>query len=33
VEISLRPLETEEGILVSGAIRDITARKQAAEKS
>jgi PAS domain S-box-containing protein len=29
VEISLSPLETEEGILVSGAIRDISARKQA----
>jgi PAS domain S-box-containing protein len=29
VEISLSPLDTEEGILVSGAIRDITARKQA----
>jgi PAS domain S-box-containing protein len=27
VEISLRPLETEEGALVSGAIRDITERK------
>jgi len=27
VEISLSPLETEEGILVSSAIRDITARK------
>jgi protein-histidine pros-kinase len=29
VEISLSPLETEEGILVSGAIRDITDRKRA----
>ncbi len=29
VEISLSPLETEEGVLVSSAIRDITARKQA----
>jgi protein-histidine pros-kinase len=28
VEISVRPLETEDGILVSSAIRDITARKQ-----
>src|SRR5205823_765942 len=28
VEISLSPLETEEGTLVSSAIRDITARKQ-----
>jgi len=28
VEISLSPLETEEGTLVSAAIRDITARKQ-----
>ena len=31
VEISLSPLETEEGVLVSGAIRDITVRKQAAK--
>jgi len=31
VEISLSPLETEEGVLVSGAIRDITGRKQAEE--
>jgi len=31
IEISLSPLETEEGILVSSAIRDITERKQAAE--
>jgi len=30
VEISLSPLETEEGMLVSGAIRDITARNRAA---
>jgi PAS domain S-box-containing protein len=29
VEISLSPLETEEGILVSGAIRDVTERKKA----
>ncbi len=29
IEVSLSPLETEEGILVSSAIRDITARKQA----
>ncbi|HEV2176359.1 MAG TPA: PAS domain S-box protein [Terriglobia bacterium] len=29
VEIGLSPLETEEGVLVSSAIRDITARKQA----
>jgi PAS domain S-box-containing protein len=28
IEISLSPLETEEGILVSSAIRDITARKR-----
>src|ERR1700723_116808 len=28
VEISLSPLETEEGLLVSSAIRDITGRKQ-----
>ncbi|HEX2699057.1 MAG TPA: PAS domain S-box protein [Acidimicrobiales bacterium] len=28
VEISLSPLETEDGILVSSAIRDITARRQ-----
>ena len=32
VEISLSPLETEEGILVSSAIRDITERKRAEEK-
>jgi PAS domain S-box-containing protein len=31
VEISLSPLETEEGMLVSSAIRDITQRKQAGE--
>jgi PAS domain S-box-containing protein len=31
VEISLSPLETEEGTLVSGAVRDITERKQAEE--
>jgi formate hydrogenlyase transcriptional activator len=29
VEISLSPLQTEEGVLVSAAIRDITERKQA----
>jgi PAS domain S-box-containing protein len=29
VEISLSPFETEEGLLVSSAIRDITSRKQA----
>src|SRR5438067_2303539 len=29
VEISLSPLETEEGVLVSSAIRDITERKRA----
>ena len=32
VEISLSPLETEEGILVSSAIRDITDRKLAEQK-
>ncbi len=32
VEISLSPLETPEGVLVSSAIRDITDRKQAEEK-
>src|SRR5271154_4175130 len=32
VEISLSPLETEEGVLVSGAIRDITDRKRAEAK-
>jgi PAS domain S-box-containing protein len=32
VEISLSPLETEEGVLVSSAIRDITIRKKAEKK-
>ena len=32
VEISLCPLETEEGVLVSSAIRDITERKRAEEE-
>ena len=32
VEISLSPLRTEEGVLVSSAIRDITERKEAAEQ-
>src|SRR5580700_507332 len=32
VEISLSPLETEDGVLVSSAIRDVTARKQAQEE-
>ncbi len=32
VEISLSPIETEEGLLVSSAIRDVTKRKQAEEK-
>jgi light-regulated signal transduction histidine kinase (bacteriophytochrome) len=32
VEISLSPLETDEGVLVSSAIRDITDRKHAEEK-
>ncbi len=32
VEISLSPLETEEGILVTSAIRDISARKRAEEE-
>ena len=32
VEISLSPLETEDGVLVSGAIRDITDRKRAEAK-
>jgi protein-histidine pros-kinase len=32
VEISLSPLETAEGTLVSGAIRDITERKRAEQK-
>jgi len=32
VEVSLSPLETEEGVLISGTIRDITDRKRAEEK-
>jgi PAS domain S-box-containing protein len=32
VEISLSPLETEEGTLVSGAVRDITERKRAEDE-
>lgn len=32
IEISLSPLETEEGMLVSSAIRDITGRKRAESK-
>ena len=32
IEISLSPIETEDGHLVSSAIRDITERKQAEEK-
>jgi signal transduction histidine kinase len=32
VEISLSPLETEEGTLVSGAVRDISERKRAEEE-
>jgi PAS domain S-box-containing protein len=32
VEISLSPLETEEGTLVSGAVRDISERKRAEDK-
>lgn len=32
VEISLSPLETEEGTLVSSSIRDVTERRQAEEK-
>src|SRR5207302_4475743 len=32
VEISLSPLETEEGVLVSSVIRDITDRKRAEAK-
>jgi protein-histidine pros-kinase len=32
VEISLSPLDTEEGVLVSAAIRDITDRKKAEDK-
>src|ERR1700678_251045 len=31
VEISLSPLETEEGTLVSGAVRDVTERTRAEE--
>ena len=31
VEISLSPLETDEGVLVSSAIRDVTERKRAEE--
>src|SRR5262249_49952700 len=32
VEISLSPLDTEEGLLVSSAVRDITERKRAQER-
>ena len=32
VEISLSPLETEEGTLISGAVRDISERKRAEDK-
>ena len=32
VEISLSPLETEEGTLISASVRDITARKKSEEK-
>jgi len=32
IEVSLSPLETEQGVLVSAAIRDITTRKQTEEK-
>src|SRR5208337_637064 len=32
VEVSLSPLETEEGVLISGTIRDITDRKRAEER-
>jgi PAS domain S-box-containing protein len=32
IEISLSPLETKDGLLVSGAIRDITERKKAEEQ-
>jgi PAS domain S-box-containing protein len=32
IEISLSPLETEDGVIVSSAIRDITERRRAAEK-
>ena len=31
VEISLRPMETQQGTLISASVRDITARKQAEE--
>ena len=31
IEVSLSPFETEEGILISSAIRDITERRQAEE--
>jgi len=31
VEISLSPLETEEGTLVSGAVRDVTERTRSEE--
>lgn len=31
VEISLSPLETEDGVLLSAAVRDVTERKQAAD--
>jgi light-regulated signal transduction histidine kinase (bacteriophytochrome) len=33
VEISLSPLETEQGVLISSAIRDITERKRAVEEA
>ena len=33
VEISLSPLETEEGVLVSSAIRDISERKRLGENN
>src|SRR2546430_2436020 len=32
IEISLRPLETAEGVLVSSAIRDISERRKAEEQ-
>ena len=32
VEVSLSPLQTDQGLLISGVIRDITERKQAEEK-
>jgi PAS domain S-box-containing protein len=32
IEISLSPIETEQGVLISSAIRDITERKEAMEK-